>query len=196
MKALLEALEDGVTKTFCFASKENAKRFRSFTNTYMDESGAGNGYGAYWVYRDAEVIGCDKIPRSAVTEIKPELVRSMLHDILVARTSQRNPDAAVSLTVGTKEGAIAFSFGDLPLRQRPRVGDMFRTMKSLANEAEYNVGEGRVVADNGETLDVISSWDEGDDGKPKSDAKIVKVRVGSIMKINDWKREHRENRSS
>ena len=114
----------------------------------------------------------------------------------MGRHKQKNPNTAVSFSFGTERGAITFFFGDLPHRQRPRVGEMFRIIKSLANEEEYSVGEGRVVAENGEALDVISYWDEGGDGKPEPNAKIVKVRVSSVMKINDWKKEHREHHSS
>lgn len=195
MFAILSAIEDGHSITLCFASKKDAEQFKQFANTYMDESGAGNGYGAYWVYRSSEVIRCDKVPPGSTTRLEQKFINSMTNDILVARTANRNHSAMADISIGIKNKAISFSFGNLPERQRPAVGDMFRTMKSQANEEEKAVGEGRVIEDLGETLKVISCWDEGDDGRPKSNAKLITVRDVAVMKINDWKSEHRSNRA-
>lgn len=190
MGALLKAIEDGVRSTFYFASKQDAERFKEFVNIYMFDSGAGNGYGAYWVLTDEMIVECDKAPTYAVTEVKNHILLSMLGDILNARTAgeQRNANGRMA---GKKNGGITFNAGELLPRQRPQVGDMFRTIKEDgANEEEYAVGEGRVIADHGDTLEVINYSDEEDDGRIKPNAKRVIVRVANVMKINDWKKAH------
>lgn len=197
MYGLVQAIRDGdYQELLCFETKEEAERFKKFVNTYMEESGAGNGYGAYWVYTNAQILGCDMMPDYAKTQLDTELLESMLASILVARTASK-PFACppVSLiTFGGQGKPITFEYGELPPRQRPKVGDMYRGLFPIRNsdvEEVAHAREGRVVADHGATLEVISSWDEGDNGKPKPDAKRVCIPADQVMKINDWLREIR-----
>ncbi|MBI2065390.1 MAG: hypothetical protein HYT62_05085 [Candidatus Yanofskybacteria bacterium] len=191
MFAMLQAIEDGHGIILCFASKEDADRFRQFTNIYMDDSGAGNGYGAYWVYNHKEIIRCDKIPSFCATRLERKLVSLMVSGILIARMATKHHSHRMNISIGERNGAITFNLDNLPARKRPTAGDMFRTVKSIGNEDERLIGEGRVLRDLGDTLEVISCWDEDDRGKPRKDAKVVTVRTDAVMKINDWKLEHR-----
>lgn len=202
MAALLKALQDGHTVVLRFTTKEDARRFKKFTNTYMEESGAGNGYGAYWVLFDmgiskedtARICYTCREQYPIVPRLNRDLVDSMLAAIMTARLAKRGATMDVALTVGEKDGAITFAIGVLPERQRPKAGDMFRALNRTCSEAAREVGEGRVIHDNGETLGVISCWDEGDNGEPKRGARVITVRANEVMKINDWKAEHRRVR--
>ena len=197
MYALIEAVDDGEeTKILCFVSKAGAERFKDFVATYMLESGAGNGYGAYWVYFDRVITQCDIIPRFASTDLRIDLLRDMLRDILVARTANEKPDIEVDLTIGKEDNAITFCVGELPPRQRPQAGDMFRIIKRPRTPKEEYVREGRVIKDLGDTLEVISCWGEDDYGKKHPDATVVTIRADRVMKINDWKTKHRKQKPS
>lgn len=189
MYATIEALENGNRKTLCFYSKKDARDFKSFTNTYMDDSGAGNGYNAYWILFDSEIIQCDKIPDNTTTSLRPNLIDRMLEGILIARTTKIEPDVGVGVRIAKKEGTITFSIDELPFRKTPTKDDMFRLIKSQANEDEIRVREGRVLEDLGDTLKVYSYSDEMHNGKPIEGAEIIEVRTASVMKINDWLQE-------
>ncbi len=181
--AILTAIEDGETNcTLAFASKKDATAFKKFVNVYMSDSGAGNGYGAYWVYTNEEIVQCDKLPGTAKTSLKLYLLLDMMHSVLTARMASEKHGISVAINIGQERGAITFSTGRLPPRQRPAVGDMFRVIKrTTADEAE--VHEGRVVEDCGETLKVKSYWDYI--------KTIFTVNTKNVMKINDWIKEHR-----
>lgn len=176
MPALLEALEDGRKVTLCFAVTTNAEEFKSFANTYMEESGAGNGYDAYWVHFDAQIIQTDAIPPNTVTRLKHDLITRMRNAILDARLA------------GQPQAGITFWGQPLPPRQRPTQGDMFRTL--LSQGATERI-EGRVVADHGDTLDIISLHDEGASGRPLPNATIVTIPAEHAMKIPDWRSARR-----
>lgn len=183
MFAIIKALVNANTSDLCFVSKEDAERFKQFVNTYMEESGAGNGYdSAYWVLIEADILGCEQIPNFCSTTLNEQLLESMLKNIVFARTAGAEIGENVKINIGEKNGALTFSFDELPPRQKPGVGDMFRGLFSLGAP---NM-EGRVIRKNGKILTVISCWDEKKDGNPKSDAKYVELNENSVMKINDW----------
>ncbi len=194
MYALIEAIEDGKTIQLCFASKADAKRFKKFTTMYMLESGAGNGYGAYWVWTDSAIVQCDVIPEFASTILRFDLIEYMLCKVLVARTADKKTDVSVDLIVGKKDNAVVFFVGKLPPRQKPRAGDMFRLIDRTKMSAD-SITEGRVLKDLGDTLEVMSWGDEDKHGNKKADARIVTIKASQVMKINDWKSEHRKQRS-
>lgn len=179
MFAILEALENANKVTLCFATKADAERFKEFANTYMEESGAGNGYDAYWVMFDAQIVQVDVIPHGSITELNTDLVDRMLDDIITARKASAD---------STSEG-IVFDDPRLPPQKRPSSGDMFRALPSKGAKAKL---EGRVVKDNGNFLDVIGYFDEDDEGNPKPDADIITISADHVMKINDWKSSMRK----
>ncbi len=174
MFAILDALEDARKVTLCFASKADAERFKVFANIYMEESGAGNGYGAYSVMFDEQIVQVDVIPNGCSTELNTELIDQMLDDIITARKA--STDTVI-------EG-IVFDDQKLPPQKRPTSGDMFRALRSKGAKAKL---EGRVIKDHGDYLDVISCYDEDDEGNPKPDADILTIPTDHTMKINDWK---------
>lgn len=174
MVALLDAREDGKAVTLCFVSKADAEQFKQFVGTYMEESGAGNGYSAYWVYLDAPIIQADAIPPRCVTKLNDELISAMRNAIVGARLAGDDQEG----------GGIMFWSQELPPRQRPTCGDMFR---ALVSQGAQDRMEGRVVADHGETLEVISWQEEDEEGKPISGARIVTIPASQTMKICDWR---------
>lgn len=190
MKAVLEVLEDGHGPLLlCFATKEDAERFKRFSNIYMSESGAGNGYGAYWCYFDSAISEVTEVIRLSKTELRRDLVEDMLSDILRARTAGSQNPPQIDLVFGQKDGAITFNFGELPPHQNPAVGDMMRVFSREATPEEEKIGEGRVLDDVGDELEVISVWDEGEDGKPKPGVVRKRVRKSVVMKIYDYMSE-------
>ncbi len=185
MYATLIVRKDDSYETLCFLSKADAQRFRRFVRTYIDESGAGNGYGAYWIVDD-EIDQRRVPPAGSKAALDHDRLKTMLFSILRARTAKNPPDVEVALKAWTVGRAVAFTFGMLPPRQRPGVGDMFRVIRgSRPSDEEAKVGEGRVVADRGKTFEVVSCWDD-ENGKIKPGAKRVTVRASKVMKIDDW----------
>jgi hypothetical protein len=159
MYAILKALENSHDKLLCFASKEDSERFKDFANTYMEESGAGNGYGAYWVYFDAQIVEVSEILKDVFScKLDRGLISSMLEDIVCARTAGESGAENIYINIGFKNYAITFFVGELPERQSPQAGDMFR---SLQTKGVAKI-EGRVLKiDDGKVvLSIVSSQDE------------------------------------
>ncbi|NQT49447.1 hypothetical protein HQ571_02005 [Candidatus Kuenenbacteria bacterium] len=188
----LQTLEDGQRKVLCFATAEDAIRFKKFSNMYMEESGAGNGYGAYWVFINAEINGVTKIEESFACDLKTNLLNSMRNDIVTARTAGEFSGDDIDISVDKKNGALTFQIGNFPERQRPQKGDMFRSLFSYKGDKT----EGRVIEDNGDMLKVIACWDEDDYGDPKPNATFIDISADDTIKINDWKIQFRKRRQS
>lgn len=185
MFATIEVRKDDSLERLCFRSKEDTESFQEFVRIYMNETGAGNGYGAYWIF-DLDIGLYERVPRRSVVELETERVRDMLRAILKARTATAEPDMAqVKLVTGSENGAIVFELGELPPRQRPAVGDMFLVVDSKATKEERLIGEGRVLRDLGDELEVVKCCDETDSGTLKPDAKRVRVRTSVVMKVRD-----------
>lgn len=182
MYRVVEALVDGEYAKLCFVSKESANAFRKFVKIYMDDSGAGNGYEAYWIYWETKTKIKPYIPRNAVVKLNRQLIDSMIYSILEARTAKNRPDITVSYTTLTEKGAICFNIDEFPPRLRPTTGDMFRVPRSFVDFCRSKYTEGRVVQDNGLTLEVIDCFDFN-----KKDPKIDIIETQYAMKINDWK---------
>jgi hypothetical protein len=161
----------------------------------MLESGAGNGYGAYWVWTDSVIVQCDVIPESASTILRFDLIEYMLYKVLVARIADKKTDISADLIVGKKDDAAVFFVGKLPPRQKPRAGDMFRLIDRTKMSAD-SITEGRVLKDLGDTLEVMSWGDEDEYGNKKADARVVTIKTNQVMKINDWMSEARKQKKS
>jgi len=186
MFAIVQVRKDDSMQDLCFCNRESADRFVEFVKVYIRESGAGNGYGAYWIFDDA--VGMyERPPAGAVKELESERIQTMLESILQARTAEDRPSLSVDLLIGTQDGAISLKIGELPPAQRPTAGDMCRVIGKDLNEVERTLGDGRVVRDLGDTLKVVSSWDTERDGRVSPNAKYLVVRTKNVMKINDWK---------
>jgi hypothetical protein len=190
MFATVEVRKNNSFETLCFRSKEDAQRFQAFVEAYMRESGAGNGYGAYWIF-NRDVGFHERPPGGSVSTIDAARVGRMLWRILQARTCVDEPEMSSPRRATSEDGGILFDVGEFPPRQRPAIGDMFRAVGPGLNEQERDVGEGRVLADLGDWFEVVSCGDEEDDGNIKPGAKRVSVRADKVMKINDWKRKNR-----
>jgi len=184
MFVVLEALENADLKYLCFASRDDAERFKAFVNIYMEESGAGNGYGAYWVMFDADV---EDVLEGFDTELNMYLLNYMMSKVIEARLADSEIAMYPAIEVSMSTGVI-FRVGELPPRKRPTVGDMFRTLYSAGAESKF---EGRVIHDNGDTFEVINCSDEWPSGKLKDNAKIITISVGQVMKVNDWRAKRR-----
>lgn len=189
MPAILKVLENAIKKTLCFASKEDAERFKSFTNIYMEESGAGNGYEAYWVMFNSKIVEVDDALDSYDKRVKKSLLSSMMDSIVGTRTAGKDTSYYPAITVGLNNG-ITFNIQELPDKQRPGAGDMFRTLFSQGAETKF---EGRVIKDNGDTLEVIDWYSEDDEGNPKVDAETICIEASKVMKIDDWLTRHRNS---
>lgn len=175
MFAILSVLENAREKTLCFASKPDAERFKCFVLTYMEESGAGNGYDAYWVDPEAKIVQTDSVPDGCQIMLNKKYVDTMLARVREARyAGDRSCDEA-----------IAFDVPLLPDRKRPTKGETFRSLVSQGASMKI---EGRVVNDKGSTLEVICCWDEDERGKPKPGATIFELETCQTMKIPDRKR--------
>ena len=188
---ILKVLVDMRPERLCFKSKKDAQAFCLFAQTYYDDSGAGNGYGAYWVDLKRKPHWRPFVPANAITELDVRLVGGMLWSILSARLATEKPEP-IAYACGVKDGCITFSVDQLPPRQKPSVGDMYRIPRSMmrADHAELEWAEGRVVSENEQAglFTVRSIHHENPDGTLKKDRPMMLFAIQSsrVMKIHDW----------
>ena len=184
----LDIVADGRNQTLCFASKKDAVDFSEFTKIYVDDSGAGNGYGAYWLWLDAQPYYRPYRKQNSVCLLNLKLVSAMLWSILSARLAISNP-ATIGFSQGSTGEAVTFSVDSLPPRLRPSVGDMYRIPRSKMSPdlSESGYSEGRIMAENNETFILRScSSEEPSRGNWRGDQKTYMIACDRVMKINDW----------
>lgn len=182
---------DGQREKLRFASKRDANAFLAFAKIYVDDSGAGNGYGAYWVYLD-EKPSFSPIPLPGSTEeLDEKLISQMLSGILAARQASNTP-TMIGWSWGKRRGfrgGITFMIDPIPKRQRPAVGDMYRIPRSAmsADYSELPYSEGRVLEDNGDTFTLRSCYnEEPSTGEWRRERVTYTIAADRVMKINDW----------
>jgi hypothetical protein len=150
MYGFVQVIEDGRNVDLLFADKEQAKQFIDFVHVYMIESGAGNGYGAYWHLignLGNPVVGVDtKVGQGF---LKTDLIQAMALSICDARAARPHAWQGGNVTVpeymplmGIKDGTIVFQFttSDLPHCIAPKKGDLAR----IVDNPKYYKCIGRV----------------------------------------------------
>ncbi len=194
MYYILEVLYDVDDKiNLCFFDLKSAREFRDFVFVYMDETGAKDGSGAYWLTEDRKI----KIypfsllfPKKTFAFLCGIALEHMLNEILKVRMATNNPACTIRTNFYThkKRGnsCILFSLSEkLPAQQIPQVGDMYRVPKSrghmVSNEEER---EGRVVGKS--CFNLLKVIDVKDELKRR--CKIRYIPRQSVIKINDWVR--------
>ncbi len=194
MYAVLHVLKDAVPAALCFSNNKSAASFKELVDTYEDESGAGNGYTAYWPdYEKRKILPSIFRASQWVTELDAEMVARMLWSLFKARAADTTQGMRGEFSIGISNGAILFSIGKLPPRIRPTVGDMYRVPRSLSEDGRGS--EGRVIEDNGDTLKVIPCWYWGREGF-RHDVEIEEVEASRAMKTYDWLKDHYPERKS
>ena len=106
MPAILEATIDARGKTFCFATVADAERFREFGVTYVNDSGAGNGYGGVWIYRNEEIIEVAKAHKSWDAKFDSHDVQTIWNS-LVSITRERHLDVGDLTKVGNEDSDVS-----------------------------------------------------------------------------------------
>jgi len=192
--AILHVLKDMKPVKLCFVDKKSAESFLVLVNTYEDDSGAGNGYSAYWPNYDKRKISLSFWqPNKSVMEINSEFVEHMLRSIYLAHAVNVPEEMKEEFSITHTNKGIVFSMEELPPRIRPTVGDMYRIPKSLSFDG--GGGEGRVIEDEGHALRVIPCWYWGNKGF-RSDFEILKIHESQAMKIHDWLKDSYPERIS
>lgn len=194
MYFILSVLKDMRQLSLCFTNRKSAASFSTLVNIYEDDSGAGNGYSAYWPDYGNEKISLRLWkPRRSVSEIDPELVRSMLHSIYLSRNVDIPDDLSERISIGTEGQGILFSMNALPPRMQPAVGDMYRIPRSLSKDGMG--GEGKVIDERRDSLVVIPShyWEK--DGF-RNDVTTSEIPKKSAIVIHDWLKDHYPDRKS
>lgn len=144
MFGLVSVFEDANRVQLLFASKRDAKRFIQFVRVYIAESGAGNGYGAYWYFKGEPIVGVDT--KMGKGYLNFDLIKEMSRSICDARNARRGKmwagddvtEAEYMPQVGVRDGAITFDFSPdkLPPRIRPRAGDLVRLVDNEKHERQ------------------------------------------------------------
>ena len=211
MKHRLKVVEDNTrVKTLVFRSYADAKRFLDFVHVYMDETGCGNGYSAYWPNRiyipgsrflpftEGITVGSRPLPypfaiNKKENVIRPDIFRRMLYCVVAVRfVGEKNIASKVieylhGVDYTTRGIRFTFDVNDLPPCQRPAVGDMYRIPRSrLGNDPNVlKYSEGRVVgvSECGGKLRVVSCFDFDEFHKA---AEIFEIDAAQAIKINDW----------
>ena len=180
MFALVQVLENANPKELCFVEEKDAKAFCDFISTYITESGAGNGYGAYW-HHDGEIRYVKRLVGSS--KIDADLIKSMAASICDARTasSQKNgrrKNIEYAPEIGERDGAITFMFDpmSLPPRLEPVAGDLVR----IVDLPDFDRQIARVVRIAGVTVELKSC--------PYGIKKGVTLPLANVMKIEDFLR--------
>ena len=184
MYAIVHVLKDMEPVTLCFSNKKSAENFLTLVNTYEDDSGAGNGYSAYWPNYDKRKIQSRFWrPPESVAKLDTVMVKEMLWSIYSARAAASPEDMEKKFFISCTCLAIAFSLEELPPRIRPTAGDMYRVPRSLSTDGTGS--EGRVIEDIGGLLRVVPCWYWGREGF-RHDVKTLYVKTSSAMKTYDW----------
>ena len=197
----LKVFKDGKQEILRFISRSSMNAFRHLTTSYMDDSGAGNGYGAYWIMFDEKHFHTHSILDDTEYLLDAKLVNQMLHSLLCARLAISNPkmiswnaEAKETNGHGSAKG-IDFKIDEIPPRLVPTVGDMYRIprTKLTDNPLDGRFSEGRVLEEKDGVLTVRACWDE--DSKTgewkEGDRKTYTIEANRVMKINDWLASHR-----
>lgn len=213
MRNKLKVLKDMKERVLVFRSYTDAKKFSEFIKVYMDETGSGNGYGAYWphrfyipgsrllpftngIYLDSEPIPIFSADEREAGKINTDFIRDMACAILLVRFPGGCSEALkkfakrISDSVKQTDKGIIFllDVGDLPSSQRPEVGDMYRIPRSRMNLNDEKLAffsEGKVVEDLGEKLKVVSCFSFS--GLRKGEKpEVGEIEVWRAIKINDW----------
>ena len=204
MKAKLKVLENNTRiKEFIFRSSSDATRFLKFANIYLDESGCGNGYSAYWpycfyvpgsrflpfssgIYIESKPWPCLFSRKSDGNKLNMDFVQSMLLRVLQVRSITNEPSqVSFKWKLENKDDGIVFELDNFPAVQRPQVGDMYRIPRRCLdkNFEALRYSEGRVLRDNGYILEVLPCrFKSADD----PEAKIFSIEAERTIKINDW----------
>lgn len=187
MRCGLQVRVDDEMQILAFASAQDLQKFVRFVRTYQTDSGAGNGYGAYWVFDPEPVAVTD----DARYQLDWKLINYMCDSVGIERTGE----PLFTVNLGREESGIKFDF-TFPERRTPKVGEMFRCIERRGDTPADLPKEGRVVAKAVDNLTVISCWDEADDGSVKEGARRWSVPSGILMWIPDWKKQRRDARAS
>lgn len=195
MKGALTVLANAVKQYLLFATPEDAKRFAELIKLYMTDSGAGNGYSAYWIFDDRveETSGAsDRFTQ----ELDHKLVDRMVHAIAESRSLETEAPILPDLSIGRVDGAITFSIGEFAPRTSPVTGDMYRIFNwdPITEQHAESPREGRVIGITGDIAKVGSWGAEDEEGNLKPDAAIHDLPLGALMRIPDWQERNRERR--
>jgi hypothetical protein len=75
---VVETLGDANRVWLCFYDKKSAQNFKKFGLMYRKKSGAGNGYGAYWLENDTKITNePEKIKNNWTFQLQKELIEGM-----------------------------------------------------------------------------------------------------------------------
>lgn len=134
MFGVVRVLEDARPVYLLFEDKEQAQSFVDFTHLYIQESGAGNCYGAYWHSSDEAIVGTDAPIPTSQSFLKRDLIESMTRSVWRKRLAlpdiqlrdKENEYQSCLPQFGVSEGAITFSFdkNNFPPRLQPNTEDL------------------------------------------------------------------------
>lgn len=188
---IVEVRKDDSIEIMMFVSAESAQSFVNFAHTYALESGAGNGYGAYWVFHHPPESGVTT--GVLVTKLDEERILKMARSIAFARSGGSGVITMPAFTIGSENEEIVFNVWGFDLGNLPEAGDMYRlTNPYLLPEGVQPSREGRVLEVVGEDIRVIGCHEEKSDGTPKDGANSLTIPRQATMKIPDWLTKHRK----
>ncbi len=174
---------DDTMQVLLFAHEADAKRFIGFCHDYQTDSGAGNGYSAYWVCEDTPHDESEREARATGTAFTRQLelprVELMARTIARARLCDLGSRLMPTLTYGCDErGITSFVVCNMPVRQRPEVGAMCRCVEVSQVPPELALAYGRVteVITDEVVMTIMGS----------APIKTCTVPVRAVMKVPDW----------
>ena len=154
---MIEALENSRPIDFVFADRQQAQDFIDFVLMYVGESGAGNGYDAYWMI-STQICQVDNIANSMKGFLNSDLIKNMALAICDARMARDHMSDEVTEPeympqLGYQDGLITFVFDadQLPPRLEPQAGDLAR----IIDRQHPQRGVARVKAVGGDLVTLI-----------------------------------------
>ena len=182
MFGLVEAFEDAKSVKLLFEKIAEAKHFVRFVELYIQETAPGNGYSAYWHYKDSPIWEVSRGTSSS--PLRYDLIQSMSRDICRKRMALssdelfRQGDSYYIPSVGMTNGRIRFNFNenDLPSRIKPNVGDLVM----VVDLPDYDRVMVRVKAVHNDMVALAS-------GKYCNDIPAgTELPIANVMKIHDF----------
>ena len=190
MKAYVCTRKDDKMEKLLFVSSEFAQNFISFVEMYQYESGAGNGYGAYWIY-EKNIVRTSGRSNSFVRTLEFDRIQGMATDIARAR-SGGGVVTMPSIKYGIDRSAICFAFWGFDCKNKPKPGDMYRVVdwNIIQDDFDERFGEGRVRRVEGGNIVVVNCYDEFRSIRNQVELEEYLIPHSAVMKIPDWLAEH------
>lgn len=187
MSALINSFYNSSSVSLLFKTVKDAKQFKDFVHTYMWESGAGNGYGAYWIYMDEDIHVVKGYSEKFSLKLNIDYLMKMIRRIVLARNAGETEVVTFRLRYGESLTGISFKVDNLPPRRRPEVNGLCRIIDSSVFPEDLYMASAVVLEDRGDLFVVTDSMQSKSTEMGFAELRTYEVPASAVMKIKDFR---------